>query len=205
VQRVVAVELGFHLFHERRIGVQARHFVFVLIGHELEAVACHRFGQAGEAFGLVLLLLAHALDQHRVLLRIGSVLVGSQERGPALDHFIQRLGHARGCRGSLLRGDHAFDRRRVCGHPAAPQERGLVHLYRGTVELDGLLDGLRRHRHQTTLVGEAEHEHVGGDGIAHQGRGYSRGFHELGIALAHAFADGALERLRGKGDVGRCG
>ena len=58
----------------------------------------------------------------------------------------------------------------VRGEPA-PGEGHAVHLDRGAVELDRLLDRLQRQRDRAALEGEAEHEGVGGDAVAHQRRG----------------------------------
>jgi hypothetical protein len=66
VQLVVAVELLRGCAFEIAAGVQARHFVLVLVGHQLEAVACDRLRQAGEARCLLLLDVAHLLDQRLV-------------------------------------------------------------------------------------------------------------------------------------------
>src|SRR5690606_41933543 len=49
VQPVVAVELLLEPAHELAAGVQPRHLVLVLVGHELEEVARHRLGQVGRA------------------------------------------------------------------------------------------------------------------------------------------------------------
>jgi hypothetical protein len=43
-QLVVALELRGDLGGEGRVGVQARHLVLVLVGHQLEQVARHRLG-----------------------------------------------------------------------------------------------------------------------------------------------------------------
>src|SRR3546814_9839477 len=49
VQLVVAVKLLFELLAEVAVGVQARHLVLVLVGHQLEEVAGDRLGQVGTA------------------------------------------------------------------------------------------------------------------------------------------------------------
>ena len=45
-QLVVAFVHRGDLVGERLVGVQPRHFVLVLVGHQLEQVARHRFGEA---------------------------------------------------------------------------------------------------------------------------------------------------------------
>ncbi len=45
----VAVELVAQVFQEVAVGVEPRHLVFVLVGHELEQVARHRRCQLGRA------------------------------------------------------------------------------------------------------------------------------------------------------------
>src|SRR6185295_5942694 len=48
---VVAFELDFDVLHKRRIRVQARHLVLVLIREQLEVIMRDRFSQPGKALG----------------------------------------------------------------------------------------------------------------------------------------------------------
>ena len=57
----------------------------------------------------------------------------------------------------------------------------MVHRDRLAVELDRVLDRLRRERQRAELIGVAEHEHVGADRLAEQRVGESRGVDEMGL------------------------
>ena len=63
---------------------------------------------------------------------------------------------------------HRLQPRRIGGGETAELERLRVHLDRDAVDLDRLLDRLRRQRQQALLIGIAHHHDVGGDGIAEQ-------------------------------------
>ena len=87
-------------------------------------------------------------------------------------------------------------RRQVDRGQSSPRERGLVHRDRRAVQFHRAHQRFERKRHQSLLPGVAEHEEIGGDGIAHQRGG------ELGrIHLEWRFAiqRGAYRR----DDVGR--
>ncbi|MDT4825399.1 hypothetical protein FQZ97_586830 [compost metagenome] len=79
---------------------------------------------------------------------------------------------------------------------AAPAERGLVGLHGHAVDLDGLVERLRRQRHEPLLEREAQQEQVGRDGVAHEARGQLRGVDEVGAAF-HRFLD-ERTHLRGR-------
>ena len=132
-QVVVELEIAFEHavdpLQERSIGMQARHFVLVLVGHELEQVARYGLGQQGLAKRR--LALAHLVHKHLVLLRIGGILVGGQELDAPLDQVIQRLAfpelqHLRRRQKFLHTGP-------VVGRAAAPFERSLVVVHRHRV------------------------------------------------------------------------
>lgn len=79
VQFPVAFELRVDTLEELAVRVQARHFVLVLVGHQLEVIARHRLGQPRGAGG-GLLGRGHLVDQILVAPRIGFVLILRQER-----------------------------------------------------------------------------------------------------------------------------
>ena len=89
----------------------------------------------------------------------------------------------------------------VRGEPS-PGKRLLVHLDRRAIDLDRAQDGLQRQRDRALLVGEAEHEGVGGDAVAHQRRGDAGGVENVEIALADGLAEGRLHRALFEIDVG---
>ncbi len=90
MQLEVAVEGFADALFEIAARVQARDFVFVLVGHQLECVAGDGFGQRREARRLRLLGGAHLVDQRLVLLRVRGVLVVGQERDATRDLFVER-------------------------------------------------------------------------------------------------------------------
>ena len=79
-------------------------------------------------------------------------------------HRIQRLRRDR----LVLVLHHGLEPRRIGRGETAELERLRVHLDRDAVDLDRLLDRLRRQRQQALLIGIAHHHDVGGDGIAEQ-------------------------------------
>src|SRR5258706_9202549 len=165
-QLVVAFEHAGALVLERAVGVQAGHFVFVLVGEQLGVVARDGFGELG-GFGYFMLALAHLLHELAVALGISRVLVGGEVLHTTLDQLIERA------RDVLAERDHfgwpcnALDLGQVDSRPPAPKEALLVEIDRHAVELDGALEGRRRNRQPALLVGEAQHQHVRGDGVAH--------------------------------------
>ncbi len=88
---VVAAELVRHLLEEIAVGVEPRHLVFVLVGHQLEQIARDRFGEpalAGRLFGFGGL---HLVDQRAVAPRVAPALIGGEEGHAPLHHLLERL------------------------------------------------------------------------------------------------------------------
>jgi CheY-like chemotaxis protein len=166
---VQALELLGDPLLELAVGVQPRHFVLVLVGHQLEAVPGDRLGQLLPARRPLALGGTHLLDQGPVARGIAGVLVIGEEGAAAFHQLVQalRLRRLRLGRG----GYQLLHRRQVMGGPATPEEGLLVEVDGDAVELDRLLDRLPADRHQALLPGVAQHEEVGGDGIAEQGGG----------------------------------
>ena len=69
--QVVAAELVRHLLQEIAVGVEPRHLVLVLVGHQLEQIARDRFGEAALAGRLGGLDGLHLLDQAAVARGVG--------------------------------------------------------------------------------------------------------------------------------------
>ena len=67
----------------------------------------------------------------------------------------------------------------------APEEALAVEVDRDAVQLDRALERRARERHPALLVGVAEHEHVGGDGVAHQPDGELGGGDEMRFLARH--------------------
>ncbi len=76
---VVALELRGELLQELAVGVEARHLVLVLVGHQLVERFGDGLGESGTATGLVLLDLGDLVDEGAVARGIGFVLVIGQE------------------------------------------------------------------------------------------------------------------------------
>ncbi|MNI03961.1 hypothetical protein D3C73_568740 [compost metagenome] len=89
-QLVIALELLLQAALEIAAGVQAGHFVLVLVRHQLEQVAGHGLGQRGGAADTFGFSRAHAFDQRAVAVGVGGILVVGQEGRAALDHLVQR-------------------------------------------------------------------------------------------------------------------
>ena len=79
---------------------------------------------------------------------------------------------------------------------AAPVEAQLVGFHRRAVQFDRAQDRRLADRQQAALVGEADHEEIGGDGIAHERR------RKLGGVKADDLIDrleaGAFEEVRAR-------
>ena len=123
-------------------------------------------------------------------------------------HRVQRLRRDR----LVLALHHGREPRRVDDRKASEPEGLRVHLDRDAVDLDRLLDRLRRERQQALLIGVAHHHHVGGDGIAEQHFGGPGEIEERGIlaqrGFQHAVDLAALEieiavedEIRGRDEV----
>ena len=73
--------------------------------------------------------------------------------------MVGQLGSRRGAR---------LDRGRIERGAPPPQERAPVHVDADAVQLDRPLDRRRRDRQQALLIGDADHEQIGRDGVAEQ-------------------------------------
>ena len=192
----VALEHGGDLRLEGAVRVQARHFVLVLVRHQLVEVAGHGFRQAQVraiqgAFGR-----AHLADEVQVLLRIRAILVGRQQGDSFFDDVVERVDalefhHLGG-------GCHAHQAGRIVGAGAAPVEGGLVERHRDVVQVDGRHDRRLGERHLALLPGIAEHEHVRRDGVAHQRRGDLARVDEIDVIRAAGLFDFHARRSTGE-------
>src|SRR3546814_18319104 len=83
------------LFRSARLGVQPRHLIFVLIGHQPEERSCDRPRELVAVWKDGRFRRARALHNVGIASRIGGVLIISQERDPAGDLFVKRkIGRA---------------------------------------------------------------------------------------------------------------
>src|SRR3989454_10970563 len=83
---VAAFEHAFDFSRKPGIGVKPRHFVLVLVGHELEVISCDGLGEREFSFArsdLLRFRRAHSFDQLPVSLCVGAVLVAGEEIDPA--------------------------------------------------------------------------------------------------------------------------
>ena len=186
---VVALEHGLDLPLELAVRVQARDLVLVLVGEELGVVARHRFRE----FCRACLRLSNSFHQAAIAFGVGGVLVFGQELYPPLDELVEVAREVLLDRDHGRRGRDALHPLRVERRMPAPQEALLVELHRHAVQLDGALEGGSRDREPALLVGVAEHEHVGRDGVAHQAARQLGGGNECGVAAAAGLDDVALQ------------
>jgi hypothetical protein len=115
---VASLEHRFDLPGERRIGVQARDFVFVLVGEELEVVARDRLGERG-ASGLERFGFARALDELAVALGVRGILVRGEEFDPARDQLVEVARERLRDRNDLRRSREPLHPRKIgCGAPS---------------------------------------------------------------------------------------
>ena len=194
-QRVVALELRLELLSEFRARVEPRDLVLVLVGHQLEPVARDGFRQCRRTLRLLLLGRTDLVDQTTVALGVRGILVVGQEGDAARDHLVERFGHGLAVDDRGLRRDEPLDGLQVDGGTTAPQERGLVHLHGGAVQLDRLVQRVGRDRHEAALHRVAEHEHVGRDRVAHQRRRDARRAHELRVLGTDGVTDRVAQRF----------
>ena len=155
------------------------------------------------AFAALSLGLPHAHDQLPVALGIGLVLIGFEEGAAPLDHLVQggRRRLDAGRRGRC--GQHLHRIRIMGGH--APQAKSpAVQLDRDMIELDRPLDRLGREWQQAFLIGIADHEEIGADGIAEKRSRQPIGLDE-GDAAAGGFLDGGSKGVARHGEVGIAG
>src|SRR3546814_11172150 len=75
---------------EARLGVQPRHLIFVLIGHQPEERSCDRPRELVAVWKDGRFRRARALHNVGIASRIGGVLIISQERDPAGALFVKR-------------------------------------------------------------------------------------------------------------------
>ena len=196
------LELRRHLGLKAAVGIEPGNLVLVLVGEQLVIGAGDCLGEALAARRPCALGLARAGHQGAVAGGKRRVLIGPQIRRAALDHRIEprrlwRLGHAAGL------GHRCGDRLRIVGGGTAPAEGAHVGFDRNAVERDRLLHRLRTEWNLALLVGKAQQEQVGVDGIADQrGRHAGRIDHvERPRRLAHH----PLQLGRGEVEVRRAG
>ncbi len=157
----IAVEFVVQLPRERRIGVKPRHFILVLVGHQLEQIARHRFGEAALAGRLRGLGSLGALDEIAITRGVRCVLIIGQELHAPRHHLIEGLRQAAVVgRFFHLRAQQRLDLGGIGGSDTAPAEGGMVHRHRFTVKHDGLFDRLGGKRQRAELIGIAEQENI---------------------------------------------
>ena len=117
-----------------------------------------------------------------------------------LDQLVQRR------RRRLVRAERAGECGYGCGvvrRTPAPEEGVEIEGNGHAVQLDRPLDGSGRQRQITLLPGEADHEEVGGDGVAEEAYGEPCRLDE--VDLAGRLLDGAPQAVGGELEVGMAG
>ena len=176
----VALELLAQRLAERRVGVQARHLVLVLVRHQLAQRQRHGAGEGLAAGGHGLLARVRLAHQRGVAPGPGGVLVLGELAHGVGDKFIQRFA-VRGCRLHRI-AQQCRARARVGRGQTAEREGGLVGRHGDAVEFDGALDGSEADGHQPALPGVAHRNDVGRHRVAQKVLGQAlrvEGFHAL--------------------------
>ena len=197
------IELGGDLLLERAVGIEPRHLVFVLVGHQLEQIARDRFRKPAAAGSLLRLGQARPLDPGAIAKGINGILISREKFDPAAKHLLERLRQPARLVLFLRRGlRRRLDRGRIDDRAAAPAERRLVHGHRLAVERDRFLDRGRRQRDRAELIGIADEENVGADRIAEQRVRKPRGVDEMALIAAGGGHERALEPLGRQREIG---
>ena len=183
LQLQVAFELLLQLLLERAVGVQARHLVLVLVGHQLEQAGRRRAGEGQRGITAQRRFAFTQLAHPRLeTAGVSRVLVGGEVGHAAGQQRIQRLGLGR-------RGIHRRLQQRLQGAfigrgHAAQRKRQLVGLHRHAVQLDRALQRGQAHRNQPALPGIPHRQDVADDGVAQESLGQSLRLE--GLHLLHA-------------------
>ncbi|MNY26898.1 hypothetical protein D3C86_1607700 [compost metagenome] len=145
-QAVVTLEGRFDLLEELAVGEQARHFVLVLDGQDFEVIARHRLGERARLAAQGRFRCAELLDSIPITLGQGCILVLGEETGTPGNAFLQALRQLAVAALDLAGLEVALYPWQVDGSAAAPGEGRAVERYCGTVQLDGLQQGVLAHR-----------------------------------------------------------
>ncbi len=138
----------------------------------------------------------HLFDKGPILLRIGGILIRSQDSDTALDQRIQircafELDHLRR---RVAEAGTFFQSGQIAGSSAAPDKSLLVEGDLQGVQFDRPHQRCFLQWHPALLPGVAKHEHVGCDGVAHQSRGDTAGIDEFHAIAAAGCAYIVLSR-----------
>ena len=141
-------------------------------------------------------------DQRGVARGVGGVLVIGEEGGAAGDDLVKRACLALAEGDDLAWIGELFHARRVGRRAAAPDKGFLVKGHRHVVEFDGFHQRGFGYGHPAFLEGVAEHEHVGGDGVAEQRSRYAAGIDKGGVGDTGRVCDVQLQVGSGHLPVG---
>src|SRR5580704_5781999 len=89
VQVEIAFELPLQFFQKRAVGIEPRHFVFILVGHQREQVARHGLGKAGKAAGEFCFSDTNRPHRVAIALRVSGILVILEKRGAVFDQAVE--------------------------------------------------------------------------------------------------------------------
>ena len=122
----LAADFVVHLLDERVVGIEPRHLVLVLVGHQLEQVACDRLGQPAFPGRTRRLGRFRPLHPSLVARGTGRILIEREEGEAPRDRFIERLRKPARIAGRLRRRlDQRLERGEIDGGTAAPIEAAL--------------------------------------------------------------------------------
>ena len=193
---------------EFAVGVKPGDLVFVLVGHEFVMIAGDSFAQSGLPAHCAILGRAHTRYEISVAVCVSAVLIRGEVDDAACNDLVEVFGEDTIGGAFGLRPGDALDGFKIDGGSAAPQEGVLVALHGDAVKLDCPPQRFLRYGDHAALPGIAEHEHVGGNRIAHQGGGDAGGIDEFDRIVADRLADmlaqglGRKLQVRLVGEVG---
>ena len=196
------LELRLHLGPEAAVGIEPGDLVFVLVGEQLVIGAGDRLAEPLAARRPRPLGLARPAHQGAVAGSVGRVLIGPEVGSAALDQRVESLWPRRLGHGTRL-GRRCGNGLRIVRGSAAPAEGAQVGLDGDAVERDRPLQGLGAQRYLAALVGEAQEEEVGVDGIADQRRRHAGRVDDVERACRRS--DHPLQLIGGEVEVGRAG
>ena len=196
------LELRLHLGPEAAVGIEPGDLVLVLVGEQLVIGAGDRLAEPLAARSPRPLGLARPAHQRAVAGGVGRVLIGPEVGRAALDQRVESLWPRRLGHGTRL-GRRCGNGLRIVRGSAAPAEGTQVGLDGDAVERDRPLQGLGAQRYLAALVGEAQEEEVGIDGIADQRRRHAGRVDDVERACRRS--DHPLQLIGGEVEVGRAG
>ncbi|SAI33726.1 Uncharacterised protein [Bordetella trematum] len=200
-QGEVAFELFGQLRGEAAVGVEARDFVLVLVGHQLVEAARHGQRKPGRGCAELALACRDPFDQAAVAHRVGGVLVGGEVLDTLFEQRLQAFGPVqRDHLGGRL--EREVERLRFMRSQAACVKGAAVGRHGHAIEFDGAHEGGQRQGHVAALPGIAQQENIRQDAVAEQPEGRAMCVQGRGPGCAGGVADLLQQRFATHGHIG---